>query len=74
MRRRPQPQRRELVERARAQSERALAHLQTLRSMRSLGEPEFERIALDRVIASVAGDMGALAAEDGLVVRARVRA
>jgi two-component system sensor histidine kinase KdpD len=60
----------DLVERARAQAERALKHLQTLRSMRGLGEPEFQRIALDRVIAAVAGDMGALAAEDGLVVRA----
>jgi two-component system sensor kinase FixL len=63
-------QRSDLVERARAQTERALKHLETLRSMRSLGEPEFQRIALDRVIAAVAGDMGALAAEDGLVVRA----
>jgi two-component system sensor kinase FixL len=63
-------QRTDLVERARAQTERALKHLDTLRSMRSLGEPEFQRIALDRIIAAVAGDMGALAAEDGLVVRA----
>jgi len=63
-------QRGDLVGRARAQTERALKHLQTLRSMRDLGEPEFQRIALDRVIAAVAGDMGALAAEDGLVVRA----
>jgi len=63
-------QRGDLVERARAQAERALKHLQTLRSMRGLGEPEFQRIALDRVIAAVASDMGALAAEDGLVVRA----
>jgi signal transduction histidine kinase len=63
-------QRSDLVERARAQTERALKHLQALRSMRSLGEPEFQRIALDRVIAAVAGDMGALAAEDGLTVRA----
>lgn len=63
-------QRSDLVDRARAQTERALKHLETLRSMRSLGEPEFQRIALDRIIAAVAGDMGALAAEDGLVVRA----
>ncbi len=60
----------DLVERARAQAERALKHLRALRSMRGLGEPEFQRIALDRVIAAVAGDMGALAAEDGLIVRA----
>lgn len=61
--------RRDLVERARAQADRALKHLQTLRSMRSLGEPESQRISLDRVIAAVAADMGSLAAEDGLVVR-----
>ncbi|HEY3815603.1 MAG TPA: HAMP domain-containing sensor histidine kinase [Polyangiaceae bacterium] len=60
----------DLVERARAQTERALKHLEALRSMRSLGEPEFQRIALDRVVAGVAGDMAALAAEDGLRVRA----
>jgi signal transduction histidine kinase len=59
----------DLVERARAQADRALKHLHTLRSMRALGEPELEPIALDRVIASVADDMGSLAAEDGLVVR-----
>jgi signal transduction histidine kinase len=59
----------DLVERARAQTERALQHLQTLRSMRGLGEPVFQRIALDRVIAAVAEDMRSLAAEDGLVVR-----
>ena len=63
-------QRGDLVERARSQAERALEHLRALRSMRGLGEPELQRIALDRVIAAVAGDMGALAAEDGLVVRA----
>jgi two-component system sensor kinase FixL len=59
----------DLVERARAQTERALSHLQTLRSMRGTGEPEFERIALDRVIIAVANDMSAIAAEDGLAVR-----
>ncbi|HEX3345154.1 MAG TPA: HAMP domain-containing sensor histidine kinase [Polyangiaceae bacterium] len=63
-------QRVELVERARAQAGRALEHLHTLRAMRGLGEPELQRISLDRVIAAVAGDMGALAAEDGLLVRA----
>jgi two-component system C4-dicarboxylate transport sensor histidine kinase DctB len=59
----------DLLARARAQAERALKHLKTLRSMRGLGEPEVEGIALDRVIAGVAADMRALAAEDGLVVR-----
>jgi signal transduction histidine kinase len=61
--------RNDLVERARAQAERALKHLQTLRAMRGLAEPELGRVALDRIIAAVADDMGALAAEDGLVVR-----
>jgi signal transduction histidine kinase len=59
----------DLVERARAQADRALAHLRALRSMRGLGEPELQRIALDRVIASVAHDVGSLAAEDGLTIR-----
>jgi signal transduction histidine kinase len=63
-------QRDDLVERARAQTERALGHLQALRSVRGLGEPEFQRIPLDRVIARLADDMGSLVAEDGLVLRA----
>ncbi len=58
----------DLALRARAQTDRALTHLKTLRSMRSLGEPEFQRVALDRVVAALAGDMGSLAREDGLVV------
>src|SRR6202041_517469 len=61
--------RRDLVSRARAQAERALSHLRTLRSMRSLGEPELQRVALDRIASAVADDVGALAAEDGLEVR-----
>jgi len=61
--------RRDLVSRARAQAERALSHLRTLRSMRSLGEPELQRVALDRIAGAVAVDVGALAAEDGLEVR-----
>jgi signal transduction histidine kinase len=62
--------RRDLVGRARSQAERALGHLGTLRAMRSLGEPDVQRVALDRIIGSVADDIGSLAAEDGLVVRA----
>jgi two-component system sensor kinase FixL len=61
--------RRDLLSRARAQADRALSHLRTLRSMRSLGEPELQRIALDRIASAVADDVGPLAAEDGLVVR-----
>jgi signal transduction histidine kinase len=65
-----EPGQRDLVERARAQADRALSHLRALRSMRKLGEPERKHIALHRVIAAVAGDMGALAAERGLAVLA----
>jgi signal transduction histidine kinase len=59
----------DLIGRARAQADRALSHLKTLRSMRSAGEPEFQRIALDSVLGALADDVGPLAAEDGLVVR-----
>jgi signal transduction histidine kinase len=60
--------REDLIERARGQADRALEHLRALRGMRTLGEPELQGIALDRVIASVAHDAGSLAAEDGLVI------
>src|SRR5579859_4416951 len=56
----------DLVARARAQADRALAHLKTLRQMRGTGEPQLERIALDRVVGDLAADVGPLAAEDGL--------
>jgi signal transduction histidine kinase len=59
----------DLLVRARAQADRARSQLAILRSMRGLGEPEVERIALDRVVAALAFDVGSLAAEDGLVVR-----
>ena len=62
--------RNDLVERARHQTDRALSQLQTLRSMRGLGEPELQRVSLDRLIATVADDMGALVADEGLVVLA----
>jgi len=64
-----EPQRRDLLSRARMQADRALSHLRALRSMRSLGEPELQRVALDRVASAVADDVGPLAAEDGLEVR-----
>jgi signal transduction histidine kinase len=68
------PQRRfDLVARARAQSDRALRHLRALRSMRTEEEPEFQRVALDRVVGALAADVGALAAEDGLVVSVQCR-
>jgi signal transduction histidine kinase len=58
-----------LVERARAQADRALSQLKILRSMRGLGEPELGRVNLDQVLRALADDIGALAKEDGLTVR-----
>jgi signal transduction histidine kinase len=62
-------QRAELVERAHAQVRRALAHLETLRSMQGSGEPEAQPIALDRVLDSLAADVSALG-ETAVLVRA----
>jgi two-component system NtrC family sensor kinase len=59
---------RELVGRAQTQASRALSHLRTLRSMRAVREPELEAIELDRVIASLAGEVRSLASEDGFAV------
>jgi signal transduction histidine kinase len=59
----------ELVERARAQANRALSHLKTLRAMRSVQEPEFESIALDEVVHALAAEVGSLASEEGFAVR-----
>jgi signal transduction histidine kinase len=63
-------QRAELVERAHAQVRRALAHLETLRSMQGNGEPEDRSIALDGVLSALASDVTTLAHADGVVVRA----
>lgn len=58
----------DLVQRARAQTERALSQLDVLRSMRSLSEPDFDRIFLDRLVHSLARDVESLASEDGVVI------
>ncbi len=58
-----------LIQQARAQADRALSRLKTLRTMRGVQEPEFQVIALEEVVAGLAADVGPLAAEDGLVVR-----
>jgi len=58
----------ELLARVRVQTDRALSHLHALRSMRSLGEPELQRVALDRIAEAVVNDVAPLAAEDGLQV------
>lgn len=62
-------QRAELVERAHAQVRRALAHLESLRSMQGSGEPEAQPIALDDVLGALAADVGALG-EAAVTVRA----
>ena len=59
----------QLVERAHAQVRRALAHLETLRSMQGSGEPEAQPIALDRLLGSLAADVSALG-ESSVLVRA----
>jgi len=61
-------QRAALVERAHSQVRRALAHLETLRSMQGSGEPEVRRIALDRVLSALADDVSALSASDGIAI------
>lgn len=62
-------QRAELVERAHGQVRRALAHLETLRSMQGSGEPEAQPIALDQLLGSLAADVSALG-ETAVLVRA----
>jgi signal transduction histidine kinase len=62
-------ERTELVERAHAQVRRALAHLESLRSMQGSAEPEAQPIELDRVLGSLAADARALG-DSSVVVRA----
>jgi signal transduction histidine kinase len=62
-------QRAELAPRAHAQVRRALAHLETLRSMQGSGEPEAQPIALDRLLGALAADVSALG-ETAVLVRA----
>jgi len=65
----PDSERENLIERARAQAERAMARLALLRAVPTSGEPELQRIALDPIVGTLADDLRSLAAEDGLVVR-----
>lgn len=64
--------RRGLLKRVRAQLDRARSHLQTLRAMRTGGEPEVEGVTLDRVIGAVAAEASTAAAKEGIVVEAPV--
>jgi signal transduction histidine kinase len=59
----------DLIGRARAQADRALSQLRLLRSVGGVGEPDLQRIALDRVVGAIADDIGSLAREEGLSVR-----
>lgn len=63
-----------LIARARAQADRALARLAVLRAMPGSGEPELQRVPLDRLVARLADDLDPLAQESGLAVRAECRA
>jgi signal transduction histidine kinase len=60
----------DLAARARAQANRALSHLASLRSMRGLGEPELQRVAVGSIATVLANDMGALPDMEGVIVRA----
>jgi signal transduction histidine kinase len=59
----------DLVTRAHAQVSRALGRLATLRSFGRDEDPQFEVVALDRVLATLTEDVQALAEESGVVVR-----
>jgi signal transduction histidine kinase len=60
----------ELVERVRTQADRARPHVAVLRSLRGRGEPRLERVSLDAVVRSLAEDVGELAKDEGIRVRA----
>ena len=66
-------QRVDLAQRAQAHIQRALSHLETLRSMQTNGEPEEQSIKLDRLIATLATDVNSLAQAEGIVVRANCK-
>jgi signal transduction histidine kinase len=68
-----EPERRALIARARAQADRALSRLAVLRALPGSGEPELQGVALDRLVARLADDLGPLAKENGLVVRMECR-
>ena len=59
----------DLLKRARAQTDRALHPLTILRSMRSLAEPDFERIGLNQIVGALADDVRALATARAIVVK-----
>lgn len=60
----------ELAGRARSQANRAISHLASLRSMRGLSEPDFQRVSLRGIAEVLAGDMESLSGSEGVTVRA----
>jgi two-component system sensor kinase FixL len=60
----------ELVERVRVHADRARQHLAVLRSLRGRTEPNLQQIALGDVVRALAADLGEIAREDGIEVRA----
>jgi signal transduction histidine kinase len=61
-------QRADLIARIRAQSDRALGKLRTLRSMRGMGEPDVGPVSLPDVVRALATDLGSLARSQGASV------
>jgi len=59
-----------LVERVRVHAGRARQHLAVLRSLRGRTVPNLQQIALSDIVHSLAADLGELAREDGIEVRA----
>jgi two-component system NtrC family sensor kinase len=64
-----EPTRADLIDRARAQADRALSHLKILRSKQRIGEPQVQRVCLDRLVGALAEDVGSLASQDSVRVR-----
>jgi signal transduction histidine kinase len=60
----------ELLERARVHADRARQQLAMLRTLRGSAEPDLGRVALGGLVSALADDVGSLAAEDGVTVRA----
>jgi len=60
-----------LVHRIRAQIDRARGHLQTLRDMRTAGEPDMQAVTLEGVIGSIAEQVAPVAGAQGVLVEAR---
>ncbi|HEX4404549.1 MAG TPA: HAMP domain-containing sensor histidine kinase [Polyangia bacterium] len=63
-------QRGELIERVRVHADRARQHLAVLRSLRGRTEPNLQQIDLADIVRSLAADLGGIAREDGIEVRA----